>query len=113
MGKPGLPMSQVCASAPPPVACALAQSVMNLLPPMGQFGQMQTVMHFALRCLFYPHQSDSSRLAAWVQLEGHRLHLTGRVGAILEPDGEGPQSMHDCSFAPEQQTRPFLRARHQ
>ena len=113
MDKPGLPVSQVRTSAPPPVACALAQSAMNLLPPMGQFGQMQAVMHFALRGIFYPHQSDSSGLATRVQFEGHRLHLTGRVCTIFEPDGERPQPMHDCSFAPEQQTRPFLRARHQ
>jgi len=38
--------------------------------------------------------TQERHLNSWVQLESHRLHLTGRVCAILEPDGEGPHPMH-------------------
>jgi len=95
-------MPKVGASAPSAIACPLQERPMHLLPPMSKLGQMQGVMHFAFLGLFDAHQRHPSGLAARGELDSHRLHLTRCQLSILEPDGEGDEPMHHCSFAGKQ-----------
>lgn len=86
---------------------------MHLFSSVRKVGQMQGMMHLCLFARFHAHHRHPGGLAARVELNGHRLHLTCCQLSILEPDGERPQPMHPCSLALKQQTRSFLRAWHQ
>jgi hypothetical protein len=75
---------------------------------MGQFRQVQAVMHLARLGLFDAYQGYPAGFGTGIKLQGDRLHLTGLVASILESDREGPQPMDHRSFATQQQARSSL-----
>ena len=101
-------MPQVRTPTPSPIARTLAQGVMDLFAAMGKFRQVQAVMHLAPLRVFHPYQGYPAGFGTGIKLQGDRLHLTGLLASILEPDGEGPHPMDHCSFATQQQARSSL-----
>jgi hypothetical protein len=80
---------------------------------MGQFCQVQGVMHLACISCFHASQGHPGRCGAGVDFEHGWLHDTLRSAPIFQSDGKRDQAMHDGTACPEQQTRSFLRAGHQ
>jgi len=84
---------------------------MDFFPAMGEFRQMQRVMHLLRLCVldvFHAHNRDSSGATARVQLEGNGLDNALRMPPILETDNKRRVSMHHCSFSVKQDPCSFL-----
>jgi len=83
------PVSQVGTPAATTIACSLSHPLMDFFPAMGEFRQMQRVMHLLRLCVldvFHAHNRDSSGATARVQLEGNGLDNALRMPPILETD---------------------------
>jgi len=95
-----------------PSATTIARSslhrMVDHLAAMGQFRQVQAVMHLTLLGLFDAHQGYPAGFGTGIKPQGDRLHLTGLLASILESDGEGPHPMDHRSFATQQQARSSL-----
>ncbi len=98
-------MAQVRTSAATAIACSLLQSMVDDLAAMGQFRQVQAVMHLAILGLFDTHQGHPAGFGTRIELQGDWLHLTGLAASILESDREGPHPMDHRSFAAQEQAR--------
>ena len=61
-------MAQVCTSAAAAIACALVQGTVDGLAAMGQFRQVQGVMHLALLRVFHPYQGHPGGLGTGIKL---------------------------------------------
>jgi hypothetical protein len=101
-------MAQVRTSAATAIARTLLHGSVDDFATMGQFRQVQGVVHLALLGLFDAHQGHPGGLGTGIKLQGDWLHLAHLSAAILESDRERPHSMHHRSFAPEQQARSSL-----
>jgi hypothetical protein len=101
-------MAQVRASAATAIPRSLLHGLMDDLTAMGQFRQVQSVMHFALLGLFDAHQGHPGSLGTGIKFQGNRLHLTGLSASILESDRERPHPVNHRSLAREEQARSSL-----
>jgi hypothetical protein len=101
-------MAQVRTAAATAIARPSVHGMVDDFAAMGQFRQLQSVVHLALLGLFDAHQGHPGGPGTGVKLQGDLLHLAPLSAAILASDRERPHSMHHRSLAREQQARSSL-----
>ena len=92
-------VAQVGRAPAPPIDRPFAETLADLLPAMGEFGQVQRVVYLPLAGLLHPHQGQAGGLRAGIDLEPHRLQHALLDAAILETDREGVEPMNDGTLA--------------